>query len=59
MVSKRGGYREGAGRPEVREEEKRKIRTFTASDEEWKELKLRAKNNNLSISEFIRMKTLS
>jgi len=52
-----GGARIGAGRPPVGEN-KRKPRSFKATDEEWQEIKRKAKKSGLTISEYIRKKAL-
>jgi len=44
-----GGARIGAGRPPVGEN-KRKPRSFKATDEEWQEIKRKAKKSGLTIS---------
>lgn len=52
-----GGARPGAGRPPAGEQ-KRKVRTFKASDEEWAEIRRKAKMAGLTISEYIRIRVL-
>lgn len=39
----RGGLRPGAGRPALPPEEKRKMRSLKATDEEWEKIKAFAK----------------
>ncbi|MEN6391071.1 MAG: hypothetical protein ABFD04_11700 [Syntrophomonas sp.] len=58
MVRKVMVRRPGPGRPELTPEEKRKPRSFKATDEEWAEIQSRAAEANLSAGEYIRQKTL-
>ena len=47
------------GRPAVSDEEFRKPRSFKATDAEWEQIKLRAKDAGFSsTSEYIRVKAL-
>lgn len=55
----RGGARPGAGRKECSEEEKRKLHAFKCSDDEWKNIKAKAKEHGFrSVSEYIRKSAL-
>jgi len=56
--SKRGGPRPGAGRPAMTADQKRKLRSFKASDKEWKLIHQAAKESGLKVSEYIRKKTI-
>ncbi|MEG6617486.1 hypothetical protein V6C27_13820 [Peptococcaceae bacterium 1198_IL3148] len=51
-----GGPRPNSGRPAVKD--KRKTRTFSASDKEYKDMLEKANKIGLSLSEYIRQKTL-
>lgn len=55
-TSGRGGYRPGAGRPPS--DDKKKSRTFKATDTEWSQIKEKAAQAGLTASEFIRLKSL-
>jgi hypothetical protein len=46
------------GRPPMTSDEKRKVRTIKMSDQEWQELERRAKEQAVSIAEYIRIKAL-
>ena len=46
-----GGARQGAGRKPV--EDKAKPRSIMATDHEWERVKQMAKDNGLSISQFV------
>lgn len=47
-----------AGRPAMEPDEKRKNRSFKASDDEWMQMGELAKEEGVKVSEFIRRKTL-
>lgn len=51
-----GGKRAGAGRPP--EADKRKQRAIAMTDAEWAKISAAAKAEGISISEYIRKKTL-
>lgn len=51
-----GGKRTGVGRPPV--DNLRRIRTIKATDEEWESIRKNAEKEGLSISEYIRKKSL-
>lgn len=48
----------GPGRPAMPDDEKRKPRSIKLSDAEWQEMKDLAKKEGLSITEYIRQKTI-
>ena len=50
--------RKEVGRPAMPESEKRKARSFKATEYEWKRIQEEAEASGLSASEFIRLKTL-
>lgn len=55
--TKHGGKRPGAGRPVVND--KRKLRSFKATDSEWEQIQQKAHNAGFSsASEYIRAKAL-
>lgn len=58
-INKRGGARPNSGRPKAADEGKSKNRIITCSDNDWKLIKAKAKEMNMTVSEFIRFKTLS
>jgi len=47
------------GRPPMTPDIKRKVRTIKMSDKEWQELDRRAKEQGVSIAEYIRTKALA
>lgn len=49
----------GPGRPALPDDEKRKPRSVKMSDQEWQELDRRAKEQGVSIAEYIRKKGLA
>ena len=53
-----GGYRPGAGRPSLPEDEIRKTRAIKFTDAEWEKIKKKADAEGLSASEYIRTKAL-
>ena len=46
------------GRPELKEDELRKPRSFKANEAEWEQVKTKAKEAGVSASEYIRAKAL-
>jgi len=50
----KGGKREGAGRPQLEEIKKNHSIKFT--DAEWEELKAKSKEENLTVSDYVRKK---
>lgn len=55
----RGGPRLGAGRPKLKKEEKRKPRSFKATQKEYEDIEKNARQHKMNISEFIRHRTLN
>lgn len=55
-IETRGGARPGAGRPAV--EDKRKARSFKATDAEWKAIQQAAEEAGMTASEYIRAMTI-
>ena len=53
-----GGHRPGAGRPSLPDREVRKGRSIKFSDAEWGFIKEKAEKEGLSISEFVRNRSL-
>jgi hypothetical protein len=53
----RGGKREGAGAP-TRAGSVAKNHSIKFTDEEWETIKQKAEKNNLTISDYIRIKAL-
>ena len=58
MVRKEKIKYPGPGRPAMADEEKRKPRSFKATDQEWQAIQERAAAAGLSAGEYIRQKTL-
>ncbi len=56
IITTAGGYRPGSGRPEI--EDARRNRSVKFSDAEWAEVKRRAKEKGVNMSEYIRSKAL-
>ena len=55
-MNSHAGKRAGVGRPHV--DNLRRIRTIKATDDEWEAIRKNAEKENMSISEFIRKKSL-
>ncbi|WP_276662316.1 plasmid mobilization protein [Syntrophomonas wolfei] len=58
MVRKEKIKHPGPGRPAMSEDEKRRPRSFKATDEEWQKMQSLADQEGISVAELIRQRVL-